>query len=167
MNATHELWLPVVGYTGYEVSDLGRVRSLDRVLPCGDKMRHHKGRILKPGKAPKGGHRFVGLGGGQSQYVHRLVMEAFVGPCPDGLEVRHLNGDPDDNRVRNLAYGTHAENALDMLRHGNNCNARKTHCINGHEFTPENLAPRKDGRRCRKCKIESARRRRAKKRTVV
>ena len=50
--------------------------------------------------------------------VHRLVMEAFVGPCPDGMECRHLNGNSRDNRLENLKWGTKAENIEDTLRHG-------------------------------------------------
>jgi hypothetical protein len=50
--------------------------------------------------------------------VHQLVLLAFVGPCPEGLEVRHLNGDPQDNRPENLAYGTKAENDADKVNHG-------------------------------------------------
>lgn len=51
--------------------------------------------------------------------VHTLVLEAFVGPRLDGMEARHLNGDPADNRLDNLAWGTKEENAADKLRHGN------------------------------------------------
>ena len=50
--------------------------------------------------------------------VHRLVLEAFVGPCPEGMECRHLNGDPSDNRVENLAWGTHQDNMDDRSKHG-------------------------------------------------
>jgi len=50
-------------------------------------------------------------------YVHRLVLEAFVGPCPDGMECRHLNGNPSDNRLENLSWGTHKENGEDMVAH--------------------------------------------------
>ncbi len=52
------------------------------------------------------------------QYVHRVVMAVFVGPCPSGHEVRHLNGNRTDNRLCNLAYGTRKENVADALRHG-------------------------------------------------
>src|SRR5215471_1608313 len=44
-------------------------------------------------------------------FVHRLILEAFVGPCPKGMEARHLNGDRQDNRLVNLAWGTRLENA--------------------------------------------------------
>lgn len=50
--------------------------------------------------------------------VHRLVLLAFVGPRPDGHVCRHLNGKPLDNRLSNLAWGTHAENAQDAVLHG-------------------------------------------------
>lgn len=49
--------------------------------------------------------------------VHRLVLEAFVGPCPKGMECRHLNGDSGDNRLENLRWGTPRENAADRAAH--------------------------------------------------
>lgn len=52
------------------------------------------------------------------RYVHRLVLELFVGPCPDGMECRHVNGNPSDNRLENLSWGTKAENTADQLAHG-------------------------------------------------
>lgn len=50
--------------------------------------------------------------------LHRDVLEAFVGPCHPGMEGRHLNGVKEDNRLRNLAWGTPAENQADRVRHG-------------------------------------------------
>lgn len=50
--------------------------------------------------------------------VHRAVLAAFVGPCPAGMEARHLNGEHADNRLVNLAWGTKKENAADRKRHG-------------------------------------------------
>ncbi len=55
---------------------------------------------------------------GKPRTVHRLVLEAFVGPCPPGMQCRHLDGNPANNRLENLAWGTHAENAADKIRHG-------------------------------------------------
>jgi HNH endonuclease len=52
------------------------------------------------------------------KFVHRLVLEAFVGPCPTGLECRHLDGDPSNNRLDNLRWGTRLENVADTIRHG-------------------------------------------------
>jgi hypothetical protein len=134
-----EQWRPVIGYEGwYEVSDLGRVR---RVKAGGHGTRY--GKILKPNWNSSGrGHMFVVLSRHSVEKafpVHRLVTNAFIGPLPDGLITRHLNGDKTDNRPVNLAYGTYAENAQDAIRHGRNHNAAKTHCKYGHEFTPENI----------------------------
>jgi hypothetical protein len=50
--------------------------------------------------------------------VHKLVMEAFVGPCPENMECRHLNGDREDNRLDNLCWGTAVENWADRISHG-------------------------------------------------
>jgi DNA invertase Pin-like site-specific DNA recombinase len=50
--------------------------------------------------------------------VHQLVLLTFVGPLPEGQEVRHLNGDRSDNRLENLCYGTRKENANDAVEHG-------------------------------------------------
>lgn len=145
-----EEWRPVPGYERtYEVSSLGRVRSLRRTTTPGGirKLRLNT-------------HGYVDVNLSQdnrvvTHRVHKLVMLAFCGPRPDGHEVRHLNGDPTDNRRENLAYGTVSENRLDITRHGHNRNANKTHCSRGHEYTPENtyvIPSRPRGRYCRACR---------------
>jgi hypothetical protein len=55
---------------------------------------------------------------GRAIRVGPLMLETFVGPRPEGMECRHLNGNFRDNRLVNLAWGTHSENMRDMLRHG-------------------------------------------------
>jgi hypothetical protein len=60
----------------------------------------------------------VFLGKGNHRKVHHLVLEAFIGPRPDGFEACHGNGDPTDNRVENLRWGTHEENHDDRAMHG-------------------------------------------------
>lgn len=69
-------------------------------------------------------HLCVPLGWGNVWFVHRLVLETFVGPMPQGLQVRHLDGDPKNNHLVNLAYGSAKENAADRDRHGRTFNGR-------------------------------------------
>ena len=96
-----ESWRAVVGFEGlYEVSDLGRVRSLPR--------KGTKGGLRKLSyNAHQGsGQVQVQLRKGRGRYrnasVHRLVLEAFVGPCPKGQECRHIDGDPKNNKLQNF-----------------------------------------------------------------
>lgn len=55
---------------------------------------------------------------GRKYRVHRLVLEAFVGPCPPGMECCHNNGNPADNRLENLRWDTRSANCLDAVQHG-------------------------------------------------
>jgi len=121
---TIEEWRPVPGYVGiYEVSDQGRVRSLDRVVweqrRAGSRFTNRKGRILRYVSGPYG-HRTVELNrnGARRCGIHRLMLLAFVGPCPAGMVCRHIDGDPVNNSLANLRWGTHQENADDCIQHG-------------------------------------------------
>lgn len=121
----NEIWKDIPGYEGkYQASSLGRIRSLDRVLTCiGQKQRTYqrfmKGRILRPGRFCKSGHVSVVLGhGSDGSPVHQLVALTFLGACPESMEILHNNGDPTDNRIVNLRYGTRTDNILDVLRQG-------------------------------------------------
>lgn len=125
MGLESEIWLAVPGYENmYEVSDLGRVRSVDRECPhplSKNKTRRRKGKIISPRPSSRCGHLKLNLcknGIQKGRYVHQLVLAAFVGPYPEGMEIRHLNGIADDNRLVNLAYGTRKENTEDSRRHG-------------------------------------------------
>lgn len=168
-----ENWRPVVGYEGsYEVSDAGRVRSVERrIVQRNGHPLTVRPRVLRQYDAGTGrtGHRRVRLlqaGKGRSLWVHRLVLLAFVGPPPGGTEACHNDGDPTNNRLENLRWDTRRENALDIVRAGEHHEASKTHCKHGHEFTPENtryVGPRK-WRHCRTCnreRVAAGRRQRA------
>lgn len=134
-----ERWLPVVGWEGiYEVSDHGRIRSLTRKDSTG---RTRRGRVLRP-DTYRGGYLRVSLalgGGVTRRSVHHLVLEAFFGPCPDGMEGCHNNGVPNENRLSNLRWDTHPANVADSIRQGTNRNTRKTHCPRGHALVEPNL----------------------------
>lgn len=153
-----ERWLPVAGWEGfYSVSDQGRVRSEDRSVVLGNgQTRSYRGRALSQAIEPETGRRQVHLkrpDRGRTYRVHRLVLEAFVGPCPDGLEACHWDDDPANNHLSNLRWDTSVANKRDMDRNGGgNQNAHKTHCVNGHEFTEANTYRRRGGGRdCRAC----------------
>ena len=114
---TYETWRPVLGFPGYEVSDQGRVKSLARRNLQGAMRRE---RILRTDKT-WAGYLLVRLaldGVKHARTVHSLVLEAFVGPRPVGLQTRHLNGVRDDNSLVNLRWGTIQENRADQKMHG-------------------------------------------------
>lgn len=161
-----ETWNPVVGYEGiYEVSDLGRVRSLERMSSQG---RLVKSRILKQTPTSNGLYLKVDLvRGGKSTRrtvrVHRLVAEAFLGapPSPERTDCCHEDGDGHNNAVSNLRWDTHANNVRDKDLHGTNFHKNKTHCPKGHELTPENLVrhhwEKRGHRMCKTCANDRAR----------
>lgn len=124
----HERWKDVPGYAGrYQVSNLGRVKSLPHfvtrknVLCCGVSRVLIPEKILKPQVQKPSGHLTVKLGHAPAKHhsVHRLVAEAFIGPCPVGLEVCHKDNDPTHNSVENLRYDTRSSNRIDMVIVGN------------------------------------------------
>lgn len=150
-----ELWVPVVGYEGlYEVSDLGRVRGLDRVHDNGrGHLRRLRGRVLKTTALPSG-HLYIALcreGVARTARVHRVVLEGFVGPCPSGMQGCHWDGDPTNNTVSNLRWDTPKANQQDAIRHGTAGQMRKTHCPQGHEYTPDNTWNYNNSRQCKTC----------------
>ena len=122
-------WASVPGFEGYyEVSDTGRVRSLDRVIH----KPYRSGKIIKAllegrelqqvAANGQGSHRAVALsrdGVVTKHLVHRLMLLAFIGPPPnDKSECCHYDGNDRNNRLSNLRWGSHADNAADSARHG-------------------------------------------------
>ena len=167
-DSTPERWLPMAGYESlYEVSDLGRVRSLDRISrTIQGAFRRHRGRILRPRTGPRGYSHVTLYRAGPDpvrkrqtvQTVHVLVLEAFGGPRPGPTyEGRHLDGNPDNNALVNLAWGTRQENWEDRRRHGRDVYSAKTHCKRGHPFDEVNTRVKLKadgsfrGRQCKAC----------------
>lgn len=118
MTERPEEWKDVPGYEGiYLVSNKGRVKSQDRRGRFGV---FRKGKVLSQ-SGRKGPYPTVNLsknGSVKPSTVHSLVMAAFSGTPPQGMEVRHLNGDPEDNRLENLEHGTRYQNVQDQRGHG-------------------------------------------------
>lgn len=159
-----EKWLPVVGYEGvYEVSDLGNVRSIDRVLTDGHR---RVGRVLK--KIPdKKGYLLVNLSWSNRariRFVHQLVLESFSRPKRDGEEALHWDDVPWNNTAANLRWGTRTENLLDRSKNGLDHNRNKTRCPRGHLLSSPNLTASKlklGHRNCLACSKEFGRSRHA------
>lgn len=133
-----EIWKPVVGFEGfYEVSNFGSVRSVDRLSEYrkyGKVLtRRLFGRAMKI-KVSDNGYCGVTLKatsdgiGDRYCLVHRLVLEAFVGPCPTGQQVRHFpDRSKQNNRLDNLSWGTPKENQADRVVHGSEVNGEACH----------------------------------------
>lgn len=124
-----ERWRDIPDYWGlYRISDRGRVKSLTRTFlkrnRWGGVMQTTiKGRLMKLATNREGrlSVGLVGRDGGRQvpTFVHRLVLLAFVGPCPLGMEACHFpDRDPANNRLENLRWDTHINNKADQLVHG-------------------------------------------------
>jgi hypothetical protein len=116
-----EQWKTIPKYNDYEVSNLGRVRSKERKilvkLKNSEYLKTVRERLLKPVNG-QGNYLYVNLyPNPKCIKIQYLVLWAFVGERPKGRVVRHLNGDPKDNSLSNLAYGTQSENRLDAEKH--------------------------------------------------
>ena len=108
MIVSRETWKKISGWERYSVSDYGRVRN------------DETGRVRKPGQSRVGRRRVILHRDGytQSFLVYRLVLTAFVGPCPAGMEACHNDGNPANDRLENLRWDTRESNEADKLKHG-------------------------------------------------
>lgn len=118
--AVAEEWRPVVGHEGdYEVSNLGNVRRLTYRGKDGTSFFYVAPKPMAPNHS--GPYPYVGLSKDDKKVrrdIHRLVLEAFVGPCPEGMEAGHLNGNSRDARLANLAWVSKEENEAHKIAHG-------------------------------------------------
>jgi hypothetical protein len=133
-------WRDVVGFEGYyQVSRFGHVRSVDRIVTVerGGTIfqRKYKGRAMTYSRDSYG-HLCCSLykGGKRTTYrIHRIVLLAWIGPCPEGCEVCHGPNGKTDNSVDNLRWDTRSANACDMFRDGNG-NSRPVRRSDGREY---------------------------------
>lgn len=124
--ASLERWVALPGYEGlYEVSDHGRLRSVDRHVPRrtrGGRFRKcfKRGRLIAGG-SHKGGYTLIHLyrdGQREVTTLHACIALAFIGPRPEGMLVCHIDGDSSNNRPENLMYGSPQDNMDHRIGHG-------------------------------------------------
>lgn len=158
-----EEWKEIPGTGGYQASTRGRVKSPPHVRPNAltGGVSEHSGRVLKGSVNKTTGYRIYYVGGAVKKRLlgHRLVALAFHGEPPEGCPlVRHLDGNPDNNKPENLAWGTYSENEADKKTHGRNFYLNVTHCPQGHPYSEENTyRTREDHRVCLECRRERSR----------
>lgn len=99
----------------YEASSIGDIRRIGKEFP------------LKPWRHSSG-HLYVKLNN-KSRQVHHLVMESHGKPRIDGLECRHMDGDPSNNNIENLEWGTRSENIMDFINHNGKSTAPRSTSI--------------------------------------
>lgn len=107
----------ISGFPTHVVSKVGKIYSKSRQDSLG---RNRKGKELREyNNGSVYPHVWICCDGERFLLkISRLVLTTFVGPCPDGMECRHMDGNPKNNRLDNLCWGTHRENIQDRTRAG-------------------------------------------------
>ena len=130
LNIPEENWKPIPNFPGYDISDQGRVRSYwhIKIIRCAITgkitgteyvLEPFPNKTLRPSLTRNRPSVTLTINNRHFyRCVYRLVLEAFVGPRPAGMECRHLDGNPTNCFLKNLVWGTHSENMLDKTRHG-------------------------------------------------
>jgi len=110
-----EIWKDIKDYEGvYQISNSLNMRKISGPKNKNIKFQRDRDGYLHVGLTRNKIRKFY--------LVHRLLMETFIGPCPKGMECRHLDGNPQNNKLNNLCWGSHSDNEKDKIRHGTKSN---------------------------------------------
>ena len=147
-----EIWLPIPGCNKeYSVSNLGRVRSeLPVILRRSGAHAKSTKSTLKPSISKSHGYVVVNIaryGKRQPYLVHRLVAETFLGPCPEGMECAHKDGNRANPSLANLRWATPKQNNSDKVAHGTHLSGSK---IANSKLSDEDVAAIRSDRRSQK-----------------
>jgi len=140
---TYPEWRAIPGAEGYEVSSIGEVRSIPRIKRHSRYgLARYAGRMLRP--APNAdGYPRVNIGG-KHCFVHVLVLRAFVGECPPGMQACHSDGNRANPSLDNLRWDTPKANVADRRAHGTYQYGRRNPCsrdrLEGRGVRPKNGA---------------------------
>ena len=117
-----EIWKDIPNYEGlYQVSNLGRVKSLDRVVTFKNGTKRLFKGVIRKQTIDKANRCCVKLCKNNKEencYVHSLVALSFIGERPKGYVVAHYDGNPQNNNISNLRYDLYRENMIDICRQG-------------------------------------------------
>lgn len=117
-----EVWRVIKGYPHYEVSNIGNVRSLDRIIPCGLKNRRFRGKPLRMRIKNYGYVSLTADGISNNFYVHRLVALMFIDNPENKPQINHIDGNKFNNVLSNLEWCTARENLKHAVDTGLNKN---------------------------------------------
>ena len=143
---------PIPFAPGYRIDDSGRIwscRQSRSINGC------DAWRIRRYGRVRDGYHQIILFIDGRPRHfsVHRLVLELFVGPCPEGMEACHNDGNPENNHLSNLRWDSRQGNQADKKRHGTNpivVGERNPYAKLRDEDIPEIFRLHRDGFSCRR-----------------
>lgn len=147
-----ETWKPIPGYAYYEASSLGRIRSIAREV---NGYSHRGCRPVKMKRQAKmmsqnvrgSGYLYVCLctdGMERKEQVHKLILLAFKGPCPSGMQACHRDGNPKNNAASNLRWDTPKRNQADRIGHGTD---KRGEDVGTAKYKTEDVASIKAGAR--------------------